>query len=157
MTGNTGRWGLNRKQRGSLTGSEVKKMWLSPQNNIFKQWCMRPGEPSINFQCKLRWSCHIPATLGGTKWNNTDIMVQCNNQLPYHLQSILANQSARTSSRLIIQIWIFQSEAQTPFQAHIHFIRLLVLQRKSHALWNHSTLFTGYYSMAPAVIPYLLS
>lgn len=46
-------------------------------------------------------------------------MVQRNNQVPYHLQSILANQSARTSARLIIQGWIFQSEAQTPFQAHI--------------------------------------
>lgn len=57
----------------------LKKMWLSPQNKTFKQWYMSLEEPSINFPCQVRWSCHIPGTLSGTKWNNADIMVHCNN------------------------------------------------------------------------------
>lgn len=79
---------------------------------------MSLGEPSINFPCQVRWSCHISGTLSGTKWNNADIMVHCNNQVPYHLQSILANQSASASTRLIILFWISHCEAPTPFLPH---------------------------------------
>ncbi len=55
------------------------KNLTSTQNNIFKPWCMSLGEPSINFPCQVMWRCHSPGTLSGTKWNNADIMVHCNN------------------------------------------------------------------------------
>lgn len=72
-------------------------------------------------------------------------MVQRNKQVPYHLQSILANQSARTSARLIIQAWIFQSEAQTPFQAYIRITTSSApstasfFRGKSHEITAHSS------------------
>lgn len=69
-------------------------------------------------------------------------MVQRNKQVPYHLQSILANQSARISTRLIIPVWIFQSEAQTPFQAHIRITTpstASYFRGKSHEITAHSS------------------
>ena len=56
-------------------------------------------------------------------------MVHCNNQVPYHMQSILANQSASASTRLIIQQWIPHYETKLLSSAiplH-HTFRLLIL------------------------------